>query len=353
LRAAITGSVVVPTDGGYDEARRVWNAGIDRYPAMIARCRSTQDVVATIAVARQHGLEISVRGGAHNVAGTAVSDDGLMIDLSELRKVTVEPQTRRVRVGGGALLSDMDAATQAHKLAVPAGLVSDTGIGGLTLGGGMGWLTRRFRLSIDSLMSAEIVIADGRVLRAANDENPDLFWAMRGGGGNFGVVTSFEFRLHEIAPMVQFGLFFWPLERGFPALRLAREVIADMSLGINAIVGALNAPPTPFVPDQHHFQPGYVMLLTGFGRDDEHGRLVQRIRETLPPLFDMVTSLPYVELQKMLDDVGAWGFHNYEKGLYVKDLSDGVIKAVTEHVPLSLDPWTRFSVVLLSGSPDC
>lgn len=340
----MTGSVSVPGDAGYHDARRVWNAGIDHHPAVIARCRSAQDVVAAIALARERGLEISVRGGAHNPMGMAVSDGGLMIDLSELREVTVDPDVRRVRVGGGALLSDVDAATQAHGLAMPAGLISHTGVGGLTLGGGMGWLTRRFGLSIDNLTSVEVVVADGRVLRAAEDENPDLFWALRGGGGNFGVVTSFEFRLHEVAPMVQFGLFFWPLDQGVEALRLAREVVADMSLGINIVIAALNAPPAPFVPAEHYFRPGYGIMLTGFGADAEHGRIVERILQTLPPLFDMVTPMPYVELQKMLDEANAWGFHCYEKSTYVEDLSDEVIAALTEHVPLKKSPM---SVVLL------
>jgi FAD/FMN-containing dehydrogenase len=350
LRAAMTGLVLVPGDEGYHDARRVWNAGIDRHPAVIARCRSTQDVVAAITLARERGLEISVRGGAHNAAGTAVADDGLMLDLSELREVTVDPEARRVRVGGGALLSDMDAATQAHGLAVPAGLIGHTGVGGLTLGGGMGWLTRRFGLSIDSLVAAEVVVADGRVLRAAQGEHPDLYWALRGGGGNFGVVTSFEFRLHEVDPMVQLGLFFWPLDQGGEALRLAREVIADMSLGINAVVGALNAPPAPFVPEQHHLRAGYVLLLTGFGADDEHGQFVQRIRETLPPLFDMVTPMPYVELQKMLDEGNAWGFHCYEKCTYIENLSDEVIEVVTEQVPLKKSPMSLVLFYRLDGA---
>ncbi len=265
LRAAMDGPVIAPDDAGFDDARRVFNAEIDRRPSVIARCTSTADVVAAIGFAREHRLEISVRGGAHNPAGTAVCDDGLMVDLSLLNAVTVDPAARRARVGGGALLADMDAAAQAHGLAVPAGIVSHTGVGGLTLGGGMGWLTRKFGLSIDSLVSAEVVTADGRVLRAAEDEHSDLFWAIRGGGGNFGVVTSFEFRLHEAGPMVQFGLFFWSLDQGPQALRLAREITAAMPPDINAVIAALNAPPAPFVPQQHHLAPGYALLLTGFG----------------------------------------------------------------------------------------
>jgi FAD/FMN-containing dehydrogenase len=206
------GPVIVPGDPDFDDGRRVWNAEIDRHPSVIARCASAADVTAAIGFAREHQLEISVRGGAHNTAGTAVCDGGLMIDLSLLSAVTVDPETRRARVGGGALLADMDAATQAYGLAVPTGLVSHTGVGGLTLGGGMGWLTRKFGLTIDNLLSAEIVTADGQVQRATPDQHPDLFWAIRGGGGNFGVVTSFELQLHEVDPLVQFGLFFWSLD---------------------------------------------------------------------------------------------------------------------------------------------
>ena len=245
-----------------------------------------------------------------------------MIDLSQLNEVTVDPGTRRARVGGGALLADLDAATQAHGLAVPAGLVSHTGVGGLTLGGGMGWLTRQFGLTIDNLAAAEVVTADGRVLRAAEDQNPDLFWAIRGGGGNFGVVTSFEFRLHEVDPMVAFGLVFWSLDQGAEALQLARDVTASMPPGINAVIGALNAPPAPFVPQQHHFAPGYAMLLTGFGAAEQHAQLVAEIRRSVPPLFDLITPMPYLELQKLLDEANAWGSRAYEKGTYVEDLSD-------------------------------
>jgi len=340
LRAAMQGPVIAPGDPGFDEGRRVWNAQIDRRPSVIARCASAADVAAAIGFARERRLEISVRAGAHNTAGTAVCDDGLMVDLSLLNEVTVDPRARRARVGGGALLADLDSAAQAHGLAVPAGLVSHTGVAGLTLGGGMGWLTRKYGLSIDNLVSAEVVTADGRVLRAAADEHPDLFWAIRGGGGNFGVVTSFEFRLHEVDPVVQFGLFFWPLEQGPQALRLAREITAAMPGEINAVAGALNAPPAPFVPEQHHFAPGYGLVLTGFGSAPEHAQLVTQIRESLPPLFDLVTPMPYVELQKLLDEAGAWGFYSYEKGTYIEELSDEVIEVVTDHVPRKNSPMS-------------
>jgi len=350
LRAAMDGPVIAPDDAGFDDARRVFNAEIDRRPSVIARCTSTADVVAAIGFAREHRLEISVRGGAHNPAGTAVCDDGLMVDLSLLNAVTVDPAARRARVGGGALLADMDAAAQGHGLATPAGLVSHTGVGGLTLGGGMGWLTRKFGLSIDNLVSAEVVTADGRVLRAAEDEHSDLFWAIRGGGGNFGVVTSFEFRLHEAGPMVQFGLFFWSLDQGPQALRLAREITAAMPPDINAVIAALNAPPAPFVPQQHHLAPGYALLLTGFGSAQEHAELVTQIRDSVPPLFDMVTPMPYVELQKLLDEGLAWGFYSYEKGTYVEDLSDAVIEVVTEHVPRKNSPMSALLLYRLDGA---
>jgi hypothetical protein len=350
LRAAMDGPVIGPGEAGFDDARMVWNAGIDRRPSAIARCTSAADVVAAIAFAREHGLEISVRGGAHNTAGTAVCDDGLMIDLSLMNQVTVDPVSRSARVGGGALLRDLDAATQVHGLAMPAGLVSHTGIGGLALGGGMGWLTRKFGLSIDNLMSVEVVTADGRVLLATAKENPALFWAIRGGGGNFGVVTSFEFRLHELNPVVQFGLFFWTIEQGPGALRVARDIVAAMPPDINAVIAAVNAPPAPFVPAEHHFTPGYALLLTGFGSAPEHAGLVARIRESVPPLFDLVTPMPYVELQKLLDEANAWGTYGYEKGSYLQDLSDDVLDVVTEHVRVKSSPMSVLLLYRLDGA---
>jgi FAD/FMN-containing dehydrogenase len=349
LRADMDGPVIVAGEADFDERRRVWNAGIDRYPTAIARCESAADVAAAVTFAREHGLDISIRGGAHNTAGTAVCDDGLMIDLSPLNAVSVDPERRRATVGGGALLADLDAAAQAHGLAVPAGLISHTGVGGLTLGGGMGWLTRQFGLSIDNLLSAEVVTAAGNVLRVSPDEHPDLFWAIRGGGGNFGVITRFEFQLHEVDPLVQLGLFFWPLEQGAEAMRLAREVVADMPTSVNAVVAALNAPPAPFVPEQYHFAPGYVLLLTGFG-SAEHAEIVAQIRRRLPPLFDLVTPMPYVDLQQMLDEASAWGSHAYEKGTYIEELSDDVIDVLVTHVPRKTSPMSMLLLYRLDGA---
>ncbi|MGH3789117.1 MAG: FAD-binding oxidoreductase [Pseudonocardiaceae bacterium] len=338
LRAAMSGPVIGPIDLDYDEARKVWNADVDRRPAVIAKCASPADVGTAIAFATEQGLEIAVRSGAHSMSGASVVDDGLVIDLSQLRQVTVDPDAKRARVGGGALLADLDAATYAHSLAVPAGLVSHTGVAGLTLGGGMGWLTRQAGLSIDNLVSAQVVTADGRILRAAENENPDLFWAIRGGGGNFGVVTEFEFCLHEVGPIVQLGLLFWGLEQGPEVLRLAREVIATLPRTLNIVIAGLNAPPAPFVPDRHHLQPGYALMVTGFGPAEEHDLVLARIREALPPLFEFVAPMPYVALQQMLDESNAWGFHCYDKGTYIEDLSDVAIEVITEQLPRKSSP---------------
>jgi FAD/FMN-containing dehydrogenase len=267
----------------------VWNATVDRRPAVIVECTTVADVVAAVRFARTEGLEIAVRGGAHSIPGHSASEGGLVIDLRRMNGVTVDPAAGRARAQGGALLRDVDAATQAYGLAVPAGLVGHTGVGGLTLGGGLGWLSRMAGLTIDNLVSAEVVLADGRVVRAAEDSHPDLFWALRGGGGNFGVVTEFEFRLVAVGPMVDFGLFFWDEAHGREALRLMRDVVRDLPRSLSAMPAvALTAPPAPFVPPEHRGKPGYALLLVGFGDAAGHRQVTERIRAALPPLFDAV-----------------------------------------------------------------
>lgn len=307
LRAAVEGAVYCPGDGEYDESRRVWNAQINRRPAVVVMCTRPADVAAAIAYARQEELEISVRGGAHNTSGSAVGDDGLMINLSRMNAVSVDPDARRVRIGGGALLADMDAATQEHGLATPGGVVSHTGVGGLTLGGGMGWLTRKHGLSTDNLTGAE-------------------------------VVTTFEFRLHPVGPIVNFGFFFWEADRGTAALRLIRDTVAALPREFNVLIAALNAPPAPFVPEQHHFKPGVGLMLTGFSSAEEHAEQAERIRTALPPLFEFVSPIPYTALQQMQDEGTAWGQLYYEKGTQLPDLTDDVIAVLTEHFPKRTSP---------------
>jgi FAD/FMN-containing dehydrogenase len=343
LREAMSGAVLEPGDAHYDEARTVWNAAIDRRPAVIARCSNSADVSVAVSFGVENGLEIAVRGGAHGVSGKAVVDDGLMIDLSAMNSVAVDPDTRRVRVGGGALLGDMIAATQEHGLATPVGLIGHTGVGGLTLGGGMGWLTRKHGLSIDNLVSAEVVTADGQIRRASQAENSDLFWAIRGGGGNFGVVSEFEFALHPVGPIVQVALLFWDLDRGGDVLRLAQEVGGSLPAEINVVIAGLNAPSAPFVPTEHHLKQGYAIIVVGFGAPQEHEEVVNQIRETLPPLWDFVTPMPYLALNQMLDEDNRWGQYDYDKGGQITKITDEVIEAVTRHFPHKQSPG---SVVL-------
>lgn len=334
LRAELTGRVIDESDIDYDTARSVWNGNIDRRPAAIARCSGTSDVAAAIAFGRERGLRISVRGGGHGFWGAAVPEGGLVIDLSELRGVSVDPGSRRSWCSGGATLADLDSATQRHSLAVTGGTISHTGVGGLTLGGGFGWLVHKAGLTVDNLLSAEVVTADGRVLVASADEHPDLFWALRGGGGNFGVVTGFEFRLHEVGPLVYLGLFFWGLEQGTEALQLGREVAASLPRDAGLLLAAgLTAPPAP-----------------GFGSAQDHARLIAPIREALPPLFEFVTPLPYVELQRMLDESAPWGIHAYEKGLNLRQLDDEAIAVLTERLPGKSSPMSFIPIFSVGGA---
>ncbi|HLM95434.1 MAG TPA: FAD-binding oxidoreductase [Acidimicrobiales bacterium] len=350
FRTGFTGNVLVPTSEGYDDARALWNGDINRRPQVIAQCRTTDEVVSAIGFGREEGLEVAVRGGGHNFAGHGLCEGGLMIDLSPMRDVKVDPGARRARCGGGTTWAELDAATQAHGLATPGGVISHTGVGGLTLGGGIGWLTRRAGLSCDNLVSARVVTADGRVLTASEAENPDLHWALRGGGGNFGVVTEFEFALHEVGPMVNLGLFFWGIEQGVEALRFVREYTASVPPGTGVQLIGLNAPPAPFVPEAFHLAPGYGLAVVGWGSPEEHAGLVQPIRDTLPPSFEFVTPLPYAALQQMLDESAPWGILGYEKALYLDELSDGAIDVVTDHFPAKSSPMSIMPVFPLGGT---
>jgi hypothetical protein len=272
-----------------------------------------------------------------------------MIDLGALDSVLVDPDARTARVGGGATLGLLDAAATAHGLATPVGTVSDTGVGGLTLGGGMGWLSRKFGLAIDNLLSVRVVTADGEILRAAADENPDLFWAVRGGGGDFGVVTEFEFRLHRVDPMVQMGMFFFPLDRIADVLRMTRDLTEDLDQDLNVIVGGVNAPPAPFVPEAWQGAPGMAIVLVGFDGTPAHAEVARRIRAAVTPVFELVTPMPYAALQQLFDEGNTWGQLCYEKGTYIDDFSDGVIEVLADMVPRKVSPLSQLLFMRLDG----
>ncbi len=349
LRSKMVGDVVTPEHAAYEDLRKVWNGAIDRRPAVIARPLSAQDVSAAVLFGREQGLPIAIRGGGHAFSGSGVCEGGLMIHLGAMNRVVVDPESKRATAQGGATWADIDAAGQEHGLAVTGGFISHTGIGGLTLGGGMGWLTRKAGLSIDNLLAAEVVTAAGDVLRASADENSDLFWALRGGGGNFGVVTSFEFGLHEVGPLCQLGLFFWTADRGQEALRFMRDYLHGLPEEFGVLVAGLNAPPAPFVPEQHRGVPGYAILVAGFGDAEAHAKAVEPIRGA-GPSFEFVTPIPYVALQQLFNEGNEWGVHGYEKALYLDELTDDVIDVFTTHLTRKRSPASFVPVFVLDGA---
>ena len=350
LQATIGGKVSQPGEAGYDEAVNIWNHAIARRPAVVASCTSSDDVAAALAFAQREGLEVSVRGGGHNYAGFALSDDGLMIDLTPMKAVSVDPSARRATCGGGATWGELDAATQEHGLAVPGGFISHTGVAGLTLGGGLGWLSRLAGLTSDNVVGAEVVTADGRVLHASAGENPDLFWAIRGGGGNFGVVTEFEFSLHEVGPLVHLGLFLFRPDQGIDVFRFAREFVRGLPDECGVFLAGLSAPPAPFVPEQLHFSPAFALAVVGLTDDAVHAKLIAPIKEALTPIVELVTPIPYVALQQMFDESAPWGMYAYEKAVYLDELTDGVIDAIVEHQPKKMSPLSFVPIFVLGGA---
>ncbi len=351
FRDDFAGRVVTPGDSDYDAVRAecVWNGDIDRRPAVIARARSAADVAAAVRLARETGRDLAIRGGGHNFSGACIADDAVMIDLGALCGVSVDPRAKRARCGGGTRWSQLDAATQEHNLATPGGFVSHTGVAGLTLGGGLGWLSRKAGLSCDNLLSVELVTAAGTTVRASERENRDLFWAVRGGGGNFGVVTEFEFRLHEVGPMVQLSLSFWDLDHGPQAFRVIRDLIKGLPSDIAIFLAALNAPPAPFVPQQHQGVPGYAVVLVGYGAPGAHAQAADDLREAVPPLFTFDTPVPYTALQQMFDESAPWGIRGYEKAVYFDELTDESIDVIARHVPLKASPMSFMPVFVLGG----
>ncbi|WP_181779227.1 FAD-binding oxidoreductase [Pseudonocardia pini] len=349
LRSRMAGAVVLPTDPGYDEARVMWNGRIDHRPGLVARCTGPADVAAAVGFARSAGLPVAVRGGGHGSWTAALADGFLLVDLSPIRHVDVDPVARTARCGGGVLLAELDGATQQHGLAVPAGTVSHTGIGGLTLGGGWGWLSALHGLTIDNLLSAEVVLADGRVVRASETAHPELFWGLRGGGGNFGVVTEFEFRLHPVGPIIQLGLVFVEQARVAEAAVVALDLMASWPRGVTGGLGFNAAPPAPFVPVEHHFAPGMAVMIGGFADPGEHADVVRATVTALDPLFHVAMPIPYLALQQMLDEASVPGTRAYTKGLYLPGMTPEIAGILADRTALR-SPMSQVLAFPLGGA---
>jgi len=331
LRAGMHGQIILPEDSAYDTARSVWNAMIDKRPGAIARCTGAADVMHVVRIAREEGLTVSVRGGGHHIAGNALCDGGLTIDLSGMRTVYIDPQTRRAHVSPGATLADVDHEAQAFGLATPLGINSTTGIAGLTLGGGFGWLTRRFGLTIDNLVAADVVTANGRRLRAAEDEHADLFWALRGGGGNFGVVTRFEFALHPVGPEVLCGLVVYPFDQAPQVLAKYNELIPEMPDELSVWAVLRKAPPLPFLPPSIHGREVVIFAIV-YSLDSEDGmRAIEPVRRFGEPVGEHLGRTPYSVWQQAFDPLLTPGARNYWKSHNFTGLSDAVITTITDY----------------------
>ena len=344
------GPVLRGRDDGYDEARTIWNAMIEKQPAVIVQCAGFADVVTAVEFARDHDLPVAVKGAGHNAAGNAVCDDGVVIDLSPMSSVRVDPETQTVRVGPGATLADVDHETQAFGLATPLGFVSETGVGGLTLGGGLGWLTRKFGMTIDNLRSVDVVTADGELTRASEDENPDLFWGVRGGGGNFGVVTSFDFDLHEAGPEILAGLLVYPAEDGRAVVRHWRDFVADAPDELAVWVLAGKAPPFPFIPEEYHGRTVVFVLPVYAGDLREGAALIEPLREFGDPVADNVEPRSYTAWQQYFDPANVSGARNYWKSLNFAEFSDEAIEAFLEYGLNLPTPETKIGIAHLGGA---
>jgi FAD/FMN-containing dehydrogenase len=345
------GTVIRPGQAGYDDARMVWNAMHDRRPALIARPRSARDVAAAIAHARAESLVIAVKAGGHSMPGHSTCDGGLVIDLRALSRVTVDPHARKATVGGGALLGDLDRATQEHGLVVPAGVVSHTGVAGLTLGGGVGRLMRRFGLTIDSLLSAEVVTADGEILKASADENPDLFWALRGGGGNFGVVTEFEFALHELSELLILATFH-PLAEARQVIERGRREMADPAVPDELLWTSFlrRASDVPWMAPELVGRHGIMSLVEWSGDPGEGRDVLEKIRDDLDPAASDLSVVPFGFMQTVTDDLFAHGLRTYIKAGFAADLPDGLIDVLLDRAARLRSPISQVELLALGGA---
>ena len=350
LETSFRGQLVRPGDSGYDEHRKVWNGSIDRSPALIARCAGVADVIAAMRFARDSGLRVAVRGGGHSFPGLSVCDGGIVVDLGPMRGIRVDPQTRTARAQAGVLWGELDRETQAFGLATTGGIVTHTGIAGLTLGGGIGWLQRKYGLTIDQLISVDLVTANGEFVKASAEENPDLFWGLRGGGGNFGIVTEFEFRLHPVGPTVLAGPVFWPMEKSPEVLRFYRDWIADAPDDLMTIVIHRKAPALPFVPPELHGRLVVAVACCYAGPVDEGEQVVRPLKAFGSPVLDLCEPKPYLANQAMFDPSFPHGWWYYFRSCDVAELSDDVIDITVEHALRIRSPLTAFPIWQMGGA---
>ena len=325
LRNRLQGRLIQAGDAGYDQARQLFNAMNDKTPALIAQCINPDDVITSVNFAHQNGLTVSVRGGGHNGAGLALVDDGLVIDLSKMRAITVDPQTGTVRVEGGAVWREVDQATHPHGLAVPSGIIASTGVAGLTLGGGMGHLSRQYGLTIDSLLEADVVLADGRMVKASELENADLFWALRGGGGNFGIVTGFLFQGRPVQTVVG-GPMLWKMGDAARVMRWYRDFIVEAPENVNGFFAFLTVPPAPPFAEHLHLKKVCGIVWAINDTPEKAEGLLAAVREQFPPAQDLVGPLPFPALQGMFDPIYQPGLQWYWRGDFVNELSDDAIE---------------------------
>jgi FAD/FMN-containing dehydrogenase len=348
LQGLLEGELIRPGEDGYEEHRRVWNGMIDKRPALIARCATVADVVHSVNFAREEGLLLAVRGGGHSFAGFSTCDGGLVLDLSLMNTVEVDPGRRLARAGGGVTWADFDAATHVHGLASTGGLISTTGIAGLTLGGGIGWLQRKCGLACDNLLSAELVTASGEVVRASAGENPELFWALRGGGGNFGVVTTFEFRLHPVSRVLG-GLMLFPHERAAEVMRFYREYVHDCPDELTTWLSVITAPAAEFIPADLQGKSSLAVLACHCGSLQDAEPAIQPLRD-VGPAVDLIESMPYPALQSMLDEDLPPGVRCYLKSGYVAELTDTVIDTIVEHTQTMPSASSTFDCHHMGGA---
>jgi FAD/FMN-containing dehydrogenase len=350
LGESFGGELLLPTSPGYDTARRVWNGAIDRRPACIARCTGAADVVAAVRSARERDLVVAVRSGGHGVAGHAVCDGGLVIDLSPMKGITVDAQARTARAQAGVLWGELDRETQLFGLATVGGIVTHTGIAGLTLGGGIGWLTRKYGAAVDNLLSVDLVTADGELVAASEGVNPDLFWGVRGGGGNFGVVTSFEYRLHPVGPTVLAGPIFHPFEDASQVLRFYREFAAAAPDELTTLFELTVAQPVPFLPAEVHGKPIVMVGACYAGTPDDGIDVVRPLKEFGSPIADLLEPKPYLALQSMFDPFVPHGWHRYWKAMELPPLADEAIDTLVEHGSAITSPKSYTIVFQLGGA---